>query len=327
MIEKSAALLQVEGLKVYYTRRYGVFQTGKSVIRALDGVDFGLDAGKTLAVVGESGSGKTTLGRAVAGLLEPQAGKILFKGERLEFSAKERENTRRKIQMVFQDSFSSLNPRKSLSQSLGLPLRLHELGVSKQELMEKALESLEAIDLLPPHQYIHRFPHELSGGQRQRVCIMRAMIPGPELVVADEPVSALDVSIRSQILNLLKSFQERLNLAYIFITHDLSVARIMGDHAIVMYCGRVMEQAEINELYDNTKHPYTRAFLSAVPNPNPRMRSERTVLKGDPASPTNPPRGCRFVARCPDVFELCYREEPALIEVGTDHLARCHLFG
>jgi oligopeptide/dipeptide ABC transporter ATP-binding protein len=259
-------------------------------------------------------------------LLQPTEGKIFFKGSRLDFVGREKGEARRKIQMIFQDSFSSLNPRKTLFQSLSLPFRLYEPEISKEGLLGKVLKSLEAVDLLPPHQYIDRFPHELSGGQRQRVCIMRAMIPEPELVVADEPVSALDVSIRSQILTLLKRFQERLKLAYIFITHDLSVAKIMGDHAVVMYCGKVMEYGEVNELYNNPQHPYTKAFLSSIPNPDPRMRSERMILKGEPASPTNPPAGCRFSTRCPNVFELCQNEEPQLINRGCDHLVSCHLF-
>ena len=320
------SLVEVKNLKKYFLVKKGLFRRKEQFVKAVDDVSFEISKGENLALVGESGCGKTTTARLVLRVLEPTSGSIIFGGKNL-FSITEEEMRliRPQMQLIFQDPYASLNPRKTIRQILSKPFKLHT-DLSKEEIEDKVLHLLEIVGLDPPELYVDRHPHEFSGGQRQRICIARAIALNPSLVVADEPVSALDVSVRAQILNLLKDLQARLGITYLFITHDLAVVRSVSNRVAVMYLGRVVEVGEVSELFKNPLHPYTEALLSATPIPDPeRSRSkERIVLRGDVPSPIDPPPGCRFHTRCPLAVEKCRQLEPQLVDVKGRFVA-CHL--
>src|SRR3954449_2222686 len=321
-------LLRVEGLEKHFPVTRGlVMQKQVGSVRAVDGVNFTLNAGETLGVVGESGCGKSTMARCIARLLEPTGGKITFDGRDItHLDRGDMRPVRRDMMMVFQDPYASLNPRKRVGSIVGEPLEVHGIG-SDDERKRRVQELLEIVGLNPEHY--NRFPHEFSGGQRQRIGIARALAINPKLIICDEPVSALDVSVQAQILNLLKDLQKDFGLTYIFIAHDLNVVRHISDRVMVMYLGRVVEVAKRNDIYVEPKHPYTGALLSAVPVPNPDLgrARQRIVLEGDVPSPMNPPSACRFHPRCPRFVEgHCDVEEPALVNRGgaASHVAKCH---
>jgi oligopeptide/dipeptide ABC transporter ATP-binding protein len=320
------SLVEVKNLKKYFLVKKGLFRRKEQFVKAVDDVSFEISKGENLALVGESGCGKTTTARLVLRVLEPTSGSIIFGGKNL-FSITEEEMRliRPQMQLIFQDPYASLNPRKTIRQILSKPFKLHT-DLAKEEIEDKVLHLLEIVGLDPPELYVDRHPHEFSGGQRQRICIARAIALNPSLVVADEPVSALDVSVRAQILNLLKDLQARLGITYLFITHDLAVVRSVSNRVAVMYLGRVVEVGEVSELFKNPLHPYTEALLSATPIPDPeRSRSkERIVLRGDVPSPIDPPPGCRFHTRCPLAVEKCRQLEPQLVDVKGRFVA-CHL--
>jgi len=320
-------LLQVRGLKKHFPIIGGLLKRQIGTVYAVDGVDFDVNSGETFSLVGESGCGKTTLGRSILRLIEPTAGTINFAGRDItSISPDELRPLRRKMQIIFQDPFGSLNPRMPVSDIIGEGLFAQ--GMKDRKARDKAVEdSLELVGLR--REYTRRYPHEFSGGQRQRIGIARALALGPDIVVCDEPVSALDVSIQSQVLNLLIDLRRDLNLTYIFISHNLSVVQYFSDRVGVMYLGRIAEIGSVEQLYKDPRHPYTVALLSAIPDPNPRRRKKRLVLKGDVPSPANPPSGCRFHTRCwlrerlgnP---ERCSTEEPLLRDLGGGHQTACH---
>jgi oligopeptide/dipeptide ABC transporter ATP-binding protein len=318
-----APLLDVEHVKQYFPIREGVLNRVAGHVHAVDDVTFQLRKGETLGLVGESGCGKTTLSRTIMRLLEPTDGQIVFEGHDISrASRREMRPLRADMQMVFQDPFASLNPRKRIAQIVGAPLLQH--GVKKNEVPKRTSELMERVGLAPEH--INRFPHEFSGGQRQRIGIARALALEPKLIVLDEPVSALDVSIQAQIVNLLEDLQDAFELTYLFVAHDLSVVRHVSDRIAVMYLGKIMELSPSEELYTKPIHPYTSALLSAIPVPDPRRnrQRERVVVGGEPPSPVNPPSGCVFHTRCPRARDLCKREVPRLSEYGNGHVAACH---
>ena len=315
-------LLEAKGLIKHFPSR-----DGRGVVHALDGVDVTLRPGETLGIVGESGCGKSTLGRVLLRLIEPDAGTLRFDGvDLLSLDRQELRRRRRDMQLIFQDPYASLDPRMSIGSILAEPLAIHRIGTARQR-REKVAELLELVGLSA--DAARRYPHEFSGGQRQRIGIARAIALEPKLVIADEPVSALDVSIQSQILNLLMELKERLGLSYIFISHDLAVVEHVSDRVAVMYLGQIVETADTEALYRNPSHPYTRALISAVPLPDPTRRRERIVLKGDIPNPEHPPAGCRFHPRCPFIMERCRTEFPAARELGSPgrpHPVNCHLY-
>ena len=314
------ALVEAEGLVKHFVARQSAFGRALSHVKAVDGVSFTVEAGKTLALVGESGSGKSTVGRLVLRLIEPTAGHVRFAGK--DVFARDEAGTRayrRDAQLVFQDPYASLNPRMTVGSILAEPLALHDIVPAAQR-RERVAELLEMVGL--QSRFAPRYPHEFSGGQRQRIVIARALAVEPKLIVCDEPVSALDVSIRSQVLNLLRDLQRRLGLAYIFISHDLAVVKHIADQVAVMYLGRIVETAPTEDLFAHPRHPYTQALLSAIPIPRPRARRERTILPGDVPSPINPPAGCHLHQRCPYVIDRCRVERPALR--GEGHATACH---
>ena len=317
-------LLRVEGLTKHFPLKRRLLRGGKAAVRAVDGVSFSLAVGETLGLVGESGCGKSTVARTVMRLLEPTSGKIFFKGEDISgYSRQQMRPVRRHIQIIFQDPFASLNPRMSVQDIVGEPLRIH--GLWREHGPERVAELLETVGLSPEHG--RRYPHEFSGGQRQRIGIARALALSPQLLVLDEPVSALDVSIQAQIINLLRRLQAELGLAYLFIAHDLAVVRHISDRVAVMYLGKIVETASRDDLYRHATHPYTQALLSAAPIPDPDRKGlgERIVLEGDVPSPANPPSGCRFRTRCWKARDICAAEEPELvIRSGFDHPSACH---
>ena len=315
------ALVEAEGLVKHFVARRSAFGRPLSHVKAVDGVDFTVEAGKTLALVGESGSGKSTVGRLVLRLIEPTAGRMRFDGEDV-FALSEAgvRAFRRQAQLVFQDPYASLNPRMTVGDILAEPLALHDI-VPAARRRERVAELLDMVGLQP--RFAPRYPHEFSGGQRQRIVIARALAVEPKLIVCDEPVSALDVSIRSQVLNLLRDLQRRLGLAYIFISHDLAVVKHIADRVAVMYLGRIVESAPTDELFASPRHPYTQALLSAIPVPRPGARRERRILQGDVPSPIDPPSGCHLHLRCPHAIERCKVERPALIAAGA-HATACH---
>jgi oligopeptide/dipeptide ABC transporter ATP-binding protein len=317
-------LLEVKHVKKYFPIRKGVLQREVAHVHAVDDVTFAVREGETLGLVGESGCGKSTLGRTIIRLLEPTAGEIIFEGTSIEHLGTRRlRPLRREMQMVFQDPYASLNPRKRVGTIVSDPMRIHDLG-NRAEQKRRVGEILETVGLSPEHY--NRFPHEFSGGQRQRIGIARALALRPKLIVADEPVSALDVSIQSQMLNLLDDLQNELKLTYIFIAHDLGVVRHVSDRIAVMYLGKIVELSPAEELYTRPIMPYTEALLSAVPIPDPDLaeRRERIVLVGDVPSPINPPSGCRFHPRCRYATDICKEVEPPLVDYGNSHLAACH---
>ena len=318
-------ILEARDLQKYFpTGASKLLQRPTQVVQAVDGVSFSLRRGKTLAIVGESGCGKSTLARLLARLIEPTSGSVLLNGENVSTaSSKELLKMRRAIQVVFQDPCACLNPRHSIGQSIGTPIRIQRtLSRSAEKL--RVFELLELVGLSKEHY--NRFPHEFSGGQRQRAGIARALALQPKVIIADEPVSALDVSIQAQILNLLENLQADLGLSYVFIAHDLSVVRHIADEVAVMYLGKIVEIGSPDAVYGAPAHPYTKALMSAVPVPNPQAGAKRTriILTGDVPSPVNPPSGCRFRTRCPKVQDICSAEEPMLIDRGQGHPVACH---
>jgi peptide/nickel transport system ATP-binding protein len=318
-----APLVEVESLKKYFPIHKGVLGREVGRVHAVDDVTFSVQEGETLGLVGESGCGKSTLGRTIVRLLEPTDGTVRFEGQDIsKLSARKLRPLRREMQMVFQDPYASLNPRKRVGSIIGTPLKIH--GVGGQERKKRVQELLETVGLSPEHY--NRFPHEFSGGQRQRIGVARALALNPKLVVADEPVSALDVSIQSQMLNLLDDLQRELQLTYIFIAHDLGVVRHVSNRIAVMYLGKLVELSPAEELYKRPIMPYTEALLSAVPIPDPDLseQRERIVLQGDVPSPISPPSGCRFHPRCRYMTDICREVEPPLTDYGHGHLAACH---
>jgi peptide/nickel transport system ATP-binding protein len=321
-------LLRVEGLRTWFPVRAGLLQRPVAWVRAVDGVDLEVPAGRTLALVGESGCGKTTVGRSILRLVEPQAGRVLFQGvDLLAVPRAQLRPYRRALQIVFQDALASLDPRLRVRDAVAEGMQVFGIGADEAERTERAREGLRRVRLDP--SLLARYPHELSGGQRQRVCIARALAVGPRLLVCDESVSALDVSIQAQILNLLRDLQEELGLAYLFISHDLGIVRHLADRVAVMYLGRIVEEGATERVFEDPRHPYTRALLDAVPSADPSARRADAEdggvrLAGDVPSPAHPPEGCRFRTRCPLAFERCGQEEPALVPVA-DGAARCFL--
>ena len=319
-------LLEVEGLKMYFPITRGiVFQRQIGQVKAVDGIDFFIKRGQTLGLVGESGCGKTTTGRAIAQLYRPTAGKVLFEGEDLcQMSGERLRRMRRKMQMIFQDPYASLNPRMTVGNIIGEPLIVHKLAKGR-ELRERVQELLRVVGMNP--YFVNRYPHEFSGGQRQRIGVARALAVRPSFIICDEPISALDVSIQAQIINLLKDLQEQFSLTYLFIAHDLSVVRHISDRVVVMYLGKLMELTDRDELYHHPLHPYTEALLSAVPIPDPVVERERRriILTGDVPSPANPPKGCVFNTRCPRAIDICFEVEPEFREIHNQHWVACHL--
>ncbi|WFU15144.1 dipeptide ABC transporter ATP-binding protein [Bradyrhizobium sp. CB3481] len=316
------ALLEVEGLVKHFVAARSVLGRPTAYVKAVDGVSFTVEAGKTLALVGESGCGKSTVSRLVLRLIEPDAGTVRFEGRDLgTLNASELRAFRRNAQIIFQDPYASLNPRMTVSQILTEPLALHDL-VPAARRRERVEEILRLVGLEP--RFARRYPHEFSGGQRQRIAIARALAVEPKLIICDEPVSALDVSIRSQILNLLRDLQDRLGLAYIFVSHDLAVVKHIADRVAVMNLGGIVETADAESLFAAPRHPYSRALLSAIPVPKPQAKRSRIVLEGEMPSALNPPAGCRFHTRCPYVIARCRTEVPPLLADGTGHATACH---
>ena len=310
-------ILEVKNLKKY-------FHTPKGMLHAVDDVNFTIEEGKTLGVVGESGCGKSTTGRAILRLHEPTSGEVIFNGENiLTKNADEMRLLRRQMQLIFQDPYASLDPRNTVSEIIGEPLKLQKLIPDKKQRLDKVYELMETVGLA--ERLVNTYPHELDGGRRQRIGIARALAMEPKFIVCDEPVSALDVSIQAQILNLMQDLQEQMGLTYMFITHDLSVVHHFADDIAVMYLGQLIEKAPSGMLFDKPTHPYTQALLSAIPVPSLNKKRERILLKGEITSPINPKPGCRFAARCPYATDRCRSEEPKLKEIEPNHFVACHL--
>lgn len=321
----SDILLEVKGLKKYFPIKKGIFSKTVGNVKAVDDVSFTINRGETLGLVGESGCGKTTTGRCILRLIEPTAGSVKFEGEEVTTMNQQRlREMRRQMQIIFQDPYSSLNPRITVGGMLTEILKVHGLRKTDAEVKDRVEELLQTVGLSPLHA--RRYPHEFSGGQRQRIGIARALSVEPKFIVCDEPVSALDVSIQSQVLNLLMDLQEKLGLTYLFIAHDLSVVKHISDRVAVMYLGEIVEITDYKSLYAAPKAPYTEALLSAVPIANPRAKRERIVLTGDVPSPANVPTGCYFHPRCPKVFGDCSSIHPLLDNDGEGHMVRCLLF-
>jgi len=316
-------LVEVNNLVKYFPVRSGLLQRVVNQVKAVDDVSFFVKKGETLGLVGESGCGKTTVGRTMLRLIEPTAGAVKFEGKDV-FSMKPNELkiARRDMQIIFQDPYASLDPRVPIGESVMEGLHIHKIGTAKER-VDIMMETLSKVGLESYHS--RRYPHEFSGGQRQRIGIARALALRPRFIICDEPVSALDVSIQSQVLNILKDLQAEFGLTYLFIAHNLSVVEHVSNRVAVMYLGKMVEMTSREELFRNPLHPYTQALMSAIPVPNPRMKRQRTILKGDVPSPLNPPTGCRFHPRCPVAIEKCSHEEPPFIEVSPDHWAACWL--
>ncbi|MCS7386411.1 MAG: ABC transporter ATP-binding protein [archaeon GB-1867-005] len=326
----SRPVVEAVNLKKYFPVRTGILdlirRRPKLYVRAVDGVTFTIYEKEIFCLAGESGCGKTTTGRAILRLVEPTSGKVLFKGENvLEYDGLKLKEFRKKAQIIFQDPYESLNPRMTVYDIVEEPLRIHKVG-SKGERVELVMRALEDVELKPPEEFLYRRPHELSGGQRQRVAIARALILNPEFIVADEPVSMLDMSIRAEILNLMLKLRDEHRLTYLFITHDLAVAKYICDRIGIMYLGKIFELGLAEEVIDNPYHPYTKALISAIPTPDPRVKIGEIPIKGEVTSPINIPEGCRFHPRCVYAKSVCKRTEPELIEVSKGHFVACHLY-
>ncbi|KQL43922.1 hypothetical protein AN963_20925 [Brevibacillus choshinensis] len=322
----SENLLVVDNLKTYFPMKKGLFGQTSGHIKAVDGVSFQLKKGETLGIVGESGCGKSTTGRSILQLVKPSDGSVRFDGEELiSMPEAKLRNMRSQMQIIFQDPYSSLNPRLTVSTILAEALSAGATQTDPRPMRERVLELLSLVGLNPQHA--DRYPHEFSGGQRQRIGIARAIAVKPKLIVADEPVSALDVSIQAQILNLLDELQDDMGLTYLFISHDLGVIRHISDRIAVMYLGRIVEIADKKSLFERPLHPYTQALISAVPVPNPEKKKERIVLGGDVPSPANPPVGCAFHPRCRHAMDICRTVRPTELEMNQDHVVACHLYG
>lgn len=318
-MEQRDDFLQIKHLKKY-------FVTPKGTLHAVDDVNFSIKQGQTLGVVGESGCGKSTLGRAILRLHEPTSGEVIYKGENiLNYDRKQLKRLRTEMQIIFQDPYASLNPRMTVGQAIEAPLIIQGIyrRSQKAELSKKVNEMMDLVGLAK--RFINAYPHELDGGRRQRIGIARALSLNPKFIVCDEPVSALDVSIQAQVLNLMQDLQEQLGLTYLFITHNLSVVKHLSDHIVVMYLGQLVEKATSKQLFTNPTHPYTKALLSAIPTLNPDQKVERVVLKGELTSPINPAPGCRFAKRCAYATLECFSVSPSLREIAPDHFVSCHL--
>lgn len=321
----SHILIEAKDLKMYFPIKKGVIKRTVGHIKAVDGISLKVYEGESLGIVGESGSGKSTLGRMLLSLQDPTDGDVYFQGDRIShLSNRKVRPYRRDMQMVFQDPYASLNPRMSVGELLEEPLLVHKTVKTKAERKIRAEELLEKVGL--PKQSYNKYPHEFSGGQRQRIGIARALSTNPRLIIGDEPVSALDVSIQSQVLNLMKDLQEEFKLTYVFIAHDLSVVKHISDRVAVMYLGKIVEIARKEDLYEAPLHPYTEALISAVPSTDVTIKKEKISLKGELPSPANPPEGCAFHTRCPHAYERCKTEQPQLFEYKKDHVVACHLY-
>ncbi|CCU78015.1 Oligopeptide transport ATP-binding protein OppF (TC 3.A.1.5.1) [Halanaerobium saccharolyticum subsp. saccharolyticum DSM 6643] len=317
-------LLEVKNLKKYFPVKAGIFKKTVAHVKAVDDISFAVKEGETLGLVGESGCGKSTTGRTILRLLEATAGEVIFEGKSvMDLDKKQMRAIRRDMQIIFQDPYASLNPRMTVADIVGEPLDIHKLAKNKKERNEKVREILENVGL--GAEYMHRYPHEFSGGQRQRIGVARALAVDPKLIIADEPVSALDVSVQAQVVNLLQDLQKEFGLTYLFIAHDLSVVKHISDRVAVMYLGKIVELTDKKELFKNPMHPYTQSLLSAIPEADPKKKKDRIILEGDVPSPVDPPSGCRFHPRCPKAFEPCSVKEPEFKEYGDGHFAACHL--
>ena len=316
------ALLEVKNLVKHFPVRGGVFSQVRGYVRAVDGVSFSVAKGETLGLVGESGCGKSTTGRSVLRLIEPTSGEIRFQGQDVvSLDRESMRKLRRKMQIIFQDPYASLNPRMTVGNIVGEPLAIHHIASGKAR-EERVAQLLHRVGLRPEH--MRRYPHEFSGGQRQRIGIARALALNPDLIIADEPVSALDVSIQAQVINLLEDLQKEFGIAYVLVAHDLAVVQHISDRIAVMYLGKIVEMTGADDLVMSPKHPYTEALLSAVPVPDPKVKKKRVILRGDVPSPVNPPSGCRFHTRCPYKEDMCVREEPPMREILPGHYSACH---
>lgn len=316
-------LLSAKGLKKYFSVRKGLFSSTGARVLAVDGIDLTIHRGQTLGLVGESGCGKSTVSKVMIRAIPPTAGEVIFDGKNIfTLPASEMRRLRKRIQMVYQDPYSSLNPRMKIGKLIGEAAVVHKIGTSRQ-IERRVVSILQRVGL--PADSVNRFPHEFSGGQRQRIGIARSLILDPELIILDEPVSALDVSIQAQVINLLSDLQAEFRFSYLLISHDLSLVKHICDRVAVMYIGKIVEEAETRSLYGMPRHPYTRALLSAVPLPAPGMKRKRIILSGDVPSPVDPPSGCRFHTRCSERIEYCDRVEPVLKDTGDGHWAACHL--
>jgi len=327
-----APVVSVKNLKKWFPVKLGFFETlfsrKKLFVKAVDGISFDIKEKEIFGLVGESGSGKTTTGRVILKLTEPTAGKIFFKGKDItHLSIEEMKALRKEMQIIFQDPYESLNPKMIIGDIIAEPLRVQHLTRIGKETEELVLKALEDVELVPPEQFYYRYPHELSGGQRQRVAIARAIVVNPKFVVADEPVSMLDVSTRAEILDLLLDLVERYNASLLYITHDLAIARHICDKIAVMYLGKIMELGDTEQIVFNPLHPYSKALIDAVPVPDPTVKRSEIVIKGEIPSPINPPSGCRFHTRCPSyIGDICREREPELVEVENGHYVACHLY-
>ena len=331
-MEKNVTL-EVHNLVKHFSVKLGFFKTlvtsETPKVHAVDGVSFNIKEGEIFGLVGESGCGKTTTGRCLVRLVEPTEGEVVFKGTDLLSLSLEHafRKLRRKMQIIFQDPYESLNPRMSIYDIVSEPLRIQKVAESEREVVERVNQALEDLDLVPPEEYLYRFPHELSGGQRQRVAIARAFVLRPEFLVADEPVSMLDASIRSEVLKLLLGMQKKFQTSFLYITHDIALSRHMCDRIGVMYLGKIVEKASTDDLISKPLHPYTQALIAAVPVPDPTARRIEVVIKGEVPSAINPPPGCRFHTRCPNAMDICRKKEPPLVEVGNSNRSvACHLY-
>ena len=325
-VNEKTPLLEVRNLRKLFPGKSSFFQKDKAWIKAVDGVSFTLNAKETLGVVGESGCGKSTMGRSVLRLIEPTSGDIIYRGTDFsKASGAELRKLRSEMQIIFQDPYASLNPRMTVGEVIAEPLKIQKRYKTEAEIRAHVLKVMEVVGLNT--KYYNRYPHEFSGGQRQRIGIARAIVLNPSLVVCDEPVSALDVSIQSQVLNLLRELQESMGMAYIFISHNLSVIKHISDRVMVMYLGHVVELADKKELFDNPSHPYTQALLSAIPVPDCHAKRKKILLQGDLPSPANPPSGCVFHTRCFMAQDICAQQKPELRDIGNGHLCACHFCG